>query len=230
MKSTLLRLIAPISFVLALPCVALAGCPESILKLADFPAFHTSVARLDTTQSHSPDYPSSGRGRFDLVAGWLGESGSGAAGGSADVLASDRYTLLGPAGTVPIVARLEVRFFGNGCPTTPHGVGAVEMSAAILHGAQQTDFACASPGSSTPCASCDGTTTLTLPLAVTVGDPFEVRWHVRGTAGSNNGEEIFAQFFFDLPPGYAIESCQGYSTGAVPAGPTSWGRIKARYH
>ena len=227
---SLLGLCAAIPFALAMPRPAFAGCPESILNLVGFPPVHTSVAQLDTLMSHWPDYPSQGRGRFDLVAGWLAESGGGAAGGSADVLVADRYVVLGPTGTVPVVARLEVRYAGSGCPLNPHGRGAVEMSAAILHDALRADFACTSSIANPPCESCDGNATLTLPLVVSVGTPFDVRWQVRGSAGYNNGQEIYAGFSFDLPPGYAIESCQGYSSGAVPAERASWGRIKARYH
>ena len=207
---------------------ALAACPESVLLLNGAPAIHTKDARADTTVTY--DYPTYGRGRFDLAAGWVAQSAGGAAGGGADATAVDRYTLLGPPGTVPIQARMSIRYVATSCWLQPHGQGPAETSASIVHGTDRADFACASPfppfGT---CNVCNGTEPLTLPLVVAVGVPFEVRWQVRGTAGANNGEESFAFFSFDLPPGYAIESCQGYSTGAVPAERTSWGNVKDRY-
>jgi len=75
-------------------------------------------------------------------------------------------------------------------------------------------------------------TTLGIQLSHTVGAEFTLfGWLSSSAFGAGSTSTIESQLSFeDLPPGYAVVSCQGFvSDPIVPARSLSWGRLKAIY-
>ena len=67
------------------------------------------------------------------------------------------------------------------------------------------------------------------------GQTFDLYLNLRATGGGSGGApgtgDVAALLVFpDLPPGFGVRSCQGFSTGlAVPTARSSWGSLKLSY-
>lgn len=73
-------------------------------------------------------------------------------------------------------------------------------------------------------------TVLSVPVTAIAGTPFHMRYFV----GATLGELCYASWdgsfvFVDVPADASVISCNGYVQAPVPALPTSWGKLKARY-
>ena len=204
-------------------------CPQSCL----LDIYCSTAARRDTSVNGSTLFGSSGfgSGGYDLVAGHVRCSfrtatEGGAPAGSAKAV--DRFTLVGPpAGNrVPFT----VRFKASG------GASLSRYSGASLTGSLQEG--------SNPALTARSfylvidsyvyvylDSTLTLPTSHFVGESFELTYQVSAAGnGSSNGDAMGDLSFPDLPLGYGIVSCQGYSAGAVvPTRAVTWGGLKVRY-
>lgn len=80
---------------------------------------------------------------------------------------------------------------------------------------------------------------LDLPIAATVGTPFNLRMIVLSQASGINTTSIHESSdsnitatlsFLNVPSGAQVTSCKGYTTAPVPNAPVSWGALKIRYH
>jgi hypothetical protein len=72
---------------------------------------------------------------------------------------------------------------------------------------------------------------LDAPVSAFPDQPFDVALTARISTPPYGGS-VYAYgrlVFRDLPPGYAVVSCNGYGGLATPALDGSWGRLKVRY-
>src|SRR5262249_33847807 len=133
----------------------------------------------------------------------------------------DVYTLIGPDAGTPVSfhAAAHVSIFNCGLATSyamiqSSGSNTASYLVQYCFSSVQKDLSI--PLSRLPGATFD----LWMEAAATTGDA-----HGGGTAGSS-----MTLSFPDLPPGYVIVSCQGYTTGlATPARAISWGHLKSIY-
>jgi hypothetical protein len=179
------------------------------------------------------DSDGSGRARFDLVAGSVhvyGYEGPFASWQS-HVWARDAYVLVGPAGpAVSVTARLHLS--GDGYAQYDHDPwggstrGAVALWGVLRAAEGPVDSAWFN-------AFVDQPATVNHDLVVTLqraaGESFELTLSTNVGMFFGTGE-LNGQLSFELPPGYAVESCHGYAgEGSVPARGTTWGALKTRY-
>jgi hypothetical protein len=124
-----------------------------------------------------------------------------------DVVAADRFWLVGPAAAEPIAFTARLAFEGQNFPT-----------GALREGAGDVAW--------------QGGGLVEIALQHLPGSEFILRYGVRAVGdggrepafGFSHGELSFA----DLPAGYTIASCAGYGT-AVPTTPASWSSMKELY-
>jgi hypothetical protein len=136
---------------------------------------------------------------------------------TAQVIGRDRYELLGPVTGVPLV-------FG----ATLHITGTASNASASAGIGEGDSFP---PGTSIAIPS-PVDRTLSVVLNHVVGDSFDLTYTLSTTGfarfGASNLTGVLS--FTNLPPGYGIASCQGFSTGVVvPTRPASWGTLKIHY-
>jgi hypothetical protein len=237
----LFLLIATVSLTLAAPdpaaVIVTQTCPISTIQFQPISfdpllgARYFSGAQADTS---GWDSDGSGRARYDLLAGTVHVEGSEGpfASWQSHVWARDAYRLVGPAGpAVAVVARL--RLTGNGDArhdVDPFGgtttSGAVALWGVLRAAEGPVDSARfdAFPGQP---AAVDHDLEVTLQHAA--GEWFELTLSTNVGMFFGSGD-LDGQLSFELPPGYAVESCQGYAgEGSVPARGTTWGALKTRY-
>lgn len=209
----------PILFVLATGAYADVPCPESCVTLGYAPADCSTLAERDTsTGGYCLDPPGryDSRARYSLVLGTARADARSCytANGSAEVVARDRFRLVGPAGDGAIA--FEARLYVNGGASD---YGNVEAGISEVGGEARSV-------SDYPWGGFNET--LVLPLTHVVGDEFELHYRAYATASSTAYST--GGLSFVLPSGYAVTSCGGFvGDGAVPARPASWGAVKIRY-
>ncbi len=151
---------------------------------------------------------------------------------SGDIRAQDQYQLLGPLGPDSVSFEAHLQFGGGAAPghrdSGPFGCcHSASMTALLAHGSSvQSAYV-----STTGC--CDGgslATTLVLPLRKPVNQPFVLQMRLWAHAYWNATASGSATLSFVVPAGYAVNSCQGFTTGGVVATREhSWGQLKVLY-
>jgi len=141
----------------------------------------------------------------------------------AHVTTEDIYFIVGPPLSSPISFSADLVAHGHGSSyycTSASGSATLRSDA----GMQQVTF---------HGMSCQGEgvdRTVSLPQLRMVGEPFHLIMDVVASPSPGASAAMDASLAFSgLPPGYAIESCQGYSSNPTPARPASWGQLKVRY-
>jgi hypothetical protein len=133
---------------------------------------------------------------------------------SAEVVARDRFRLVGPSGGGPIA--FEARLYVNGAGH-PFGNASAGISETGGGSRSVTDV---------PYGGFNEI--LVLPVEHEAGEEFELVYN----ATANGGDTAYSlgNLSFVLPPGYGVTSCGGYQgDGAVPTRARSWGTLKVRY-
>jgi hypothetical protein len=232
MKRALPVLVLLMSF----PALALAECPaNTVTALANNLAgsSRTSTAPQDGVSAGINEcwqdppvcFISSGRAAYDLTVGTAEATSYGAANGYGDasVHTRDVFTVSGPgsAGAVTFHAVLHTQVY----------VSSVFDCAGIAYTVMRV------PGVAVDSVGVAGCGNSTQDLSVTItaaaGSTFDLRMdlHVEGTRvwGTYAGASASLSFP-DLPLGYNVTSCQGFSAlPIVAASRGSWGSLKARY-
>jgi len=163
---------------------------------------------------------------YDLMGGILTSSctARGDQGASSGLLLFDDFTLMGEAGRCPtgIVANLHVH---------GHYVRAGALNEGNLAAAIQDMTAGVPPNQLYLLihVSTVRDTVISWPIHHCVGDIFQM--HFELDSGVTLGDyTATAEFSFSgVPQGFAIVSCQGFTTAPVPALPATWGSVRARY-
>lgn len=151
---------------------------------------------------------------YDIPAAWLSTSATstGDAGANGEVIVQDQFHVVRPSvpnGTpISITARLHVVVSGPADGYIEDELGNQQVSGTF------------------------GTFDLDLPLAVTVGQTFTLKFEVRAFSSAfftgASGTATFS--FLGVPTGAAVVSCNGYvSDKAVATKPASWGQLKSWY-
>lgn len=201
---------------------ALAACPSNTLDAAGNVIVTSDPSRstFGTYYCQYEDVVSLGHGSvgYDLAHGTISAVGStepeccGYGTGSTH----DVFTLVGPAGPalVSFTAHLHV---------VASLAGSGTASATLREGASNA------AGYNDPPGPDDATISIT--IARHVGETFDLYLDYSATACGDGEASLTGTLSFpDLPPGYAVSSCQGFlSDPSVPAAPTSWGQLRARY-
>lgn|SRR5690242_9965651 len=200
-----LRWVVPLGF-LVCGSAATAQCPQNTYAINQFScAILTSTA---PTLSYS-NYCLTGSGvlQYDLVNGTISCSALGTPESIENLVqTSDDFVLLGPSGGGPVT--ITAVFTGS-----------------ISHCGLLKLYS----GTSRDSAVVTGPARLEIAMAHSVGEHFPLSM-VALTC--SNGPQAVAQGSFGftaLPPGYSLQSCQGYAGAVVPTQRTSWGRLKAHY-
>lgn len=171
---------------------------------------------------------------YDLVAGTVqgGHTGSGEAGSFAQLTAQDRYTIVGPTSATPVQFLVRCRFtgtVGGALVNLPFGGPTCLGSQALLRitSASLSDEATVA---SDPCGPRAFDETLELELAKLPGEEFTLAALASLTAGHTIEATASGLIsFVNLPPGYSVQSCQGYAGVPVAVRPRSWGAVKQLY-
>ena len=187
--------------------------------------------------SHDAIHSWGGANHYNLIAGTLngaGGGGGGEVGSFTGLSIRDTYRIVGPATVTPIA--FTVRFAADGSAGAAMsfmpGFGDVCRTAGatfrILSGAATDEVAVA--GSFSPCQATTIDHDVELALAHLPGVDFDVA--VGATMhGAGYASASFAGLlsFEGLPPGYTIQSCQGFAGPVVPVAHRSWGSLKHGY-
>lgn len=191
----------------------------------------------EVTTSHDPQFSKfcrdpygvlgQGSASYDLVAGLLTSqtTARGEQGAAASPFAIDDFRIVGVSGHCPdgIVANLHVHGrFDRAGPLNEGLIAATiqDMTAQrppkelylLTHVTTVTD------------------TVISWPLHHCVGDVFQIQYELHTSVTLGDYTATAQLSFSGVPPGFAIMSCQGYSTeGPIATLPVSWGSVKARY-
>jgi len=198
-------------------------------------SYCSTLARRDTTlfgyaPGGGPGGHTTMRAGYDALAGRIYADGDSGPDGSftSSAVARDRYTLFGPASPGPIAFTARLHVVGFAAVERQLHAGA-SAGASLREGSDPAVELGASAGP-------EGYTSidqeLALPIRHFVGESFELTYTASASGyGLQSTASISGQFSFaDLPPGYGVSSCQGFSGGPVVAlAPTSWGKVKIRY-
>jgi hypothetical protein len=224
---------ALLATLLLLPMMSLAGstCPTN------FATGYGGCCSFDY-QSSAPSWDQAifgGHVSYDLVAGTFGGTGGGGGGeqsGGISLRFSDQYQILGPASAIPIPFEVAYHVTGNlsaNSQTYPQ-IGTVCNSSRVTitatSGAASASFTQSSFAQDCVPVGVDHDFTLT--LAYLPGQSFVVTTNL-SVSGSDVGDIDGTFAIIGLPPGYMIESCQGYAGPPVPALARSWGHLKHAY-
>ena len=148
--------------------------------------------------------------------------------GGIRALVTDSYTIEGPASALPIAVDIQL-----------HLQGEIYLGCAGLNGALRLEVEFVE-GSSNPVTlshemtvvNCGDSrqldTILTLHASHLVGQPFRVASDI--IAGAGYGTiEVTGNIAFEVPDGYHVVSCQGFSSEPVSIEAATWTRTKALY-
>lgn len=197
-----------------------APCPESCATNSAEGTLCSSLATRDhSTQTICSPVPgtSSTHETWNLVLGTIRVSASSCYSGNAsvDVIARDRFRIVGPASAPPIAFQARLRTNGGAGEFGSVGAGLREVGGESrwVDGGFVGGF----------------DADLLLPLSHAVGEEFDLVYEVHADAyptATTQGQLSFV----GLPAGYGVTSCQGFAgDGAVPAKRTSWGAVKNIY-
>jgi hypothetical protein len=215
-------------FVAAAGAAAGQDCPECLIEFDPLSgASLSSAAHRDTAVSTGD---ATGSVRYDLVVGSIESvtSTGPTAGFQGHVIAHDRYELVGPAGG-PMMFHARLHVTGTIQSLTDgfsSGTGAIWAALEEFGGGPRDSVRLDAALAQTKTLD----HMLQIDLVHAPGESFEL------ACGANSGCDfsyglIDGQLAFDLPPGYAVASRQGYAgSGSVPVRTASWGALKLRYH
>jgi hypothetical protein len=230
--------VAALFFLLVIPVRAWSDCPaacaifveccDSDLNPLPPHNFCSTAASFDQSASSDPNNfwssgPCSAHMAYDVPSGTLyAELGASFQGCSSAMSLDEDFTVNGqPSGTpVDLTAQLVVTR-----TMQIQGVSNFDLTARLSHGSDVASWHVDTNAALTPPFS----TTLSLPLHVVAGTPFRINYFLQSTPEEAHASLLGSFMFTDLPAGASISSCRGYSQGAVPTQPSSWGRIKAVY-
>jgi hypothetical protein len=212
--------------------VPLAGadpCPQSCFGYSDFDlANHCSANGVVPETCAIPPIAGSGGGccAYDLGAGtWHLYAPVGNAIGGFHMILRDDYTLVGPMNAQPvaITARLHVlAALDHGCfEGGPAFIGNFASST----GPQQAW----NHSFGLMCGMNTFDETFDLALLVTPGTPFRLTVDINVSDAYSSTAGNGALAFPDLPSGYQVVSCQGFTTGTVAVTADTWTRVKHLY-
>ncbi len=200
---------------------ARAGCPVDSVGFGSSGRLSTTAAHFDSTVTTYGTF----RAAYDLSTGLL-EVSQCCNLEPTFVDVSDDFDVVGvPPGT-PITCSVE--FAVSGMIQTPGGVIVATLDAEGF--AQTSTYVSNQYLGWQPISD-----HLTQNLMFVAGTPKRLRFALAGrrTVGSAidaSGSNARGDYTFGgLPPGVKVVSCQGYPAGAVPARPSTWGSLKARY-
>lgn len=218
-----MRVLLAAVLAIGLAGAARAQCPTNLIVVVhDQPntvVLHSSAPRDSLSGTATGAY---GYGHYDLVAGEADADGISYAPpsvGYASVQTSDVYTLIGPPLAPPITFTAQGHLAVDYVCPGGYAYGAIQEGASNL----------ASASWNLECSQ----HVVDLRIAITraVGTTFGLSL-LLNAQGHNGGRATMSESlsFPDLPPGYAITSCQGFSTvRAVPVRSRSWGTLKTHY-
>ena len=202
---------------LAMACVrpAAAECPTNQIVVGALQgcANQTSTAPVLAILDPQPCLNGSGSCSYDLIAGNIMASSTALSHEGFDswVQTADDFVIAGPASAtpIPISVFLTADLLSGGFAEARLSSGALEAI---------TDPA--GPGHQV----------LRLDLAKLPGEHFSVGMYANAQASRFFGTSTTGVLGFTAPPpGYVLQSCQGYSALPVPTRAASWGRIKRYY-
>jgi len=220
----------------ATPCVRYAeadsACPPDTMSLAIecSPNPIVSVSTEPGTGWGIGTGDGTGAGtNYDLLNGHFranaGAHGSGTQNcAQAILVASDTYVVQGlPIGS-PLTFEAVLHIGGSADPCC----GSASCSALIT---DKDSGANSGAGTSSGSPAID--TTVELPLAYAVGDPFTLSFKGLALAQASNGNIAasvsFELSFLDLPAEATVVSCQGFHQGPTSSRGGTWGAVKVRY-
>ena len=195
---------------LASPSRARATCPADTLIDSTFTAASASLTRGSppVVMEHAA---------YDLTTGTFSGSFGSVVDGSVLLLAAnDVYTLTGPPPGTALTLVVEVRYAAT--VTGPAAIHIRAGGATLAGGADRTSSA---------------TDSLWVPIDVTAGQPFAVRYTLAARAlsigVSMSASASCSILFRGLPAGSAISSCRGFAESATPVTRVTWGSLKMHY-
>jgi hypothetical protein len=161
--------------------------------------------------------------------------GGGEVGSFQQHLVHDLYWIVGPATAQPIsfVVKLHAIGIARGGFVTLPFVGTICSTSGgtirLTSGALSQEATVRSQ--STPTCSGDVSIDVTLELALQhiPGEIFDVTYRTDMSNGPLMSTNAQSTFWFEVPSGYTIQSCQGYAGAVVPATLRSWGKLKHSY-
>jgi len=178
---------------------------------------------------------SGGSASYNLVTGTFSLSGGGGGGeqsGGASLGVSDIYQIVGPASAIPIPFQVIVHLTGHLSATfqTYPYIGTVcdNVGTQYTLTSGPTSATYGEGSYSAACTSVEVDHDVSIALQKVPGETFTVA-NGLSMSGSSSGNVSGTIVFAGLPPGYAVTSCQGYSSPPTPVTTTSWGSLKASY-
>lgn len=210
-------------FLLAGPAAspALAQCPNNTIDVCG-----VFVSNAPSYSASGCGPTSNGTGSYNLPVGMLSaQSDADYPDGyaRAHVTTDDVYRLVGPPTSALISFSADLRAHGQG---SSYYCTSASGSASLQSGASQQTATFRSSG----CRGEGVDKTLSLPQLRSVGESFHLIMDVVASVSAGASAAMDGSLGFSgLPPGYAIESCQGYFSNPTPSRPWSWGRLKLRY-
>lgn len=174
---------------------------------------------------------------YDLVTGTLRayQGGSGKLANFVSLQVRDVYSIVGPPTSEPIRFRVSLRttgMAGGGMVELHNGNRLCAVSTATIRLASGpiVDERVAESQRDPDCTSMPIDLTQSIELLHLPGETFEVLFGNLLIAGQRMQVQTTGMISFEgLPPGYSIQSCQGYAGPVVPAASRSWGMLKHSY-
>ena len=201
--------------------LALAQCPNNTIDVCG-----VLVSNAPSYSASGCDAASMGTGSYNLPSGMVSaQSNADYPDGYsyAHVTTEDVYRLVGPPTSALISFSADLQAHGQG---SSYYCTSASGSATLRSGTSQQ--VATFHGSSCQGEGIDQT--LSLPQLRSVGESFHLVMDVVASASPGASASMDGSLSFSgLPPGYAIESCQGYVSNPTPSRPVSWGRLKLRY-
>lgn len=233
MSNIVLALVLTLVFLPGLPALSTADshCPENTLycSAAFGPMETISTASAKYTLDCPDRYPGAyySTVSYDQTTGRLEVATGGGDSQSGNWMRLvDSYLLVGPAVSEPITFEARLEFDGYVAATSG-------FTASLRSGTALDSLSVYASSSESP-----SWITVDRDLVVSVttvpGGEFELRIYIRSSAGwvqtYGRLNIVGSLHFGNLPPGFAIHSCQGYhQESPIPVVARSWSRIKARF-
>lgn len=204
--------VAPLLFC---PFIAHAQCPPDTVQCLGAPTV-TSEPGYSCIGPWTADQPCFGA-CYDLPKGEIAILGGGVMNPWVySVAVEDEYWLVGPPSASPIQFAARLDFKGS-CDSANHGPCGMETG----NFATWSEFTAVNPG--------PGVNYTFLPVERLPGESFRVRtWMAVSSPGIPSADLRARLEFVDVPAGWTVASCQGYSV-PTPTAWSTWGEVKARY-
>jgi hypothetical protein len=164
----------------------------------------------------TPPFTTTAHVRYELVLGtFFGDAfGCLEGGSSAGLQAMDRYRVVGPATTIPIAFTANLDMQG------------------LVEGDQQYLFQVGSgmPEYTNLPQPLPQTAIATIALQYLPGEEFVLQWGFKFIGNNFAFATVDGTLSFaGLPAGYAVRSCQGYTSDTIGIAPITWGAVKTLF-